>query len=50
MGREGYLLGGTVLVGVFSYLWWSGFFIPKYQLNVYVKRGIGFAGKCPGAN
>jgi ABC-type transporter Mla subunit MlaD len=41
------LLGGTLLVCVFSYLWWSGFFIPKYQLSFYVPEASGLTVHAP---
>jgi phospholipid/cholesterol/gamma-HCH transport system substrate-binding protein len=39
----GILLGGTVLVWVFFYLWSSGVFVPKYRLRMYVPEVAGIA-------
>jgi len=36
----GVLLCLAVLVSVFFSLWSSGFFLPKYQLSVYVPEGL----------
>jgi phospholipid/cholesterol/gamma-HCH transport system substrate-binding protein len=41
------LAGGALLVGVFYYLGSSGFFIPKYQLSVYVPEAAGLAVHAP---
>jgi phospholipid/cholesterol/gamma-HCH transport system substrate-binding protein len=37
----GIFLGGTVLVGIFFYLWSSGVFVPKYRLRIYVPEAAG---------
>ena len=34
-------IAGTIVVCLFSYLWSSGLFIPKYQLSVYVPEASG---------
>ena len=41
------LFGGALLVGAFYYLWSSGFFIPKYQLSVYVPDASGLTVHAP---
>src|SRR5258708_12779921 len=43
----GVLAGGVFLVGVFYYLWSSGFFITKYQLSVYVAEAAGLTVHAP---
>jgi phospholipid/cholesterol/gamma-HCH transport system substrate-binding protein len=37
----GIVLGGTVLVWVFFYLWSSDVFVPKYRLRMYVPEVAG---------
>src|SRR5207244_13463094 len=39
--------GWCVLVCVLYYLWSSGFFIPKYQLSVYVPEASGLTVHAP---
>jgi phospholipid/cholesterol/gamma-HCH transport system substrate-binding protein len=41
------LFGGALLVGISYYLWSSGFFIPKYQLSVYVQEASGLTVHAP---